>query len=587
MGLLTRKCSNCGTRVIKWFVDFCPRCEHRFKAVAQKRWQRGDVRGDSWLKDADPEQHQEIAIRLSDEDIDGFLPPIRRPITIEQGTRGLLFQGGKLTAELPPGYYDQDGWAKRLANLNLSAPTSIVIISDAEEEIEFDLATDEKPLYTAENVKLEEVKCRLSFRVDQPEVFFVQAMHGKSRYTAEDLRSFAEKELLNVVQTALRSEKVVDLYGNMDVRMKVEQAISNYMKPALGRYGLGLVQLRFFEFLSNSLDTVRNKYPKLFELAEEEKIEAKADEIERDRLARLSLQEIFRGKTDQEKAAALNELKEKDLLSDQHLYQLARSVREEDEDYKIARAFFKDHTELTQRFQLEELQKDFAREQAHKDVEHKAKLEDIERESDLKDASQSLELLEKSKTVSRRDDEELLRIDREDELARKKAYAELIAEMAAISTEALISFADADRAKLLAQLNMSEEQMLVLQAGDKQGSLETVSSALAEKYKSMNMEKMEEIYKSLLKEKSGFLDRQQAFSFKALETQRDAAGKGIVGGTVVAPPGVSVPGMVGGTMHVATSSDDAPEGVICSSCGATLRKNANFCGKCGKKVEQE
>ncbi len=595
MMFFKKKCPHCSEKLEK-DARFCPKCGEptSVKGVACPKCGK-EIPGDSkfcgfcganieemgvreqklenkrWKRDA-----RDIAVRVEEGEIKGFLAPIHRGVVIEHGCKGLLVQGGKIVAELAPGYYDQDGWAKRIATLNLAAPTSLVMVADTAEEIEFAFQN----LLTAENVKLEQVKCQAVFRVEQPGLFFAEALRGQARYTREDLRAYIEPQLLNVLQTALRGENVMELYGSLDVRQKLEQSMMTYLRGSLERFGIALLQLRFVDYLSSALNEIRDQHPELFKMAEQEKIEGRKDEIERDTIRRQSLRELFEAKTEQEKTALLRELMEKDLLSDQHKFQLERAIAEEREDYRFARELF----EQEHGHELERIDKEFKRQESLKDKQHEASLADVERDTDLKDAMQGLDILDRTKSLSRKDEEERRRIDREDTLARERAKAELIKEMAAVSTEALISFTDnAERAKLLAQLHMSEEQLLALQAG---GSKD-VAMALAEKYKSMNLAKMEEIYKGLLAEKTGFEDRMQQMFNKALETQRDAAGTGIVGTTVVSSGG-GMMGMMGGygmeTAALGARGGRSARGRECPSCGEAVSGDSKYCSHCGKAI---
>ena len=279
-----------------------------------------------------------------------------------------------------------------------------------------------------------------------------------------------------------------------------------------------------------------------------------------------------------------------------------------------------------------------------------------EREMALTDKIERLEALEAQKA----EDEHALKMKWEhyklahqaeldqlrNELDKARGMMEIerdrIEALSKASVETLISISEEEQARMLKDLastramkDLTEEQILAMNAKESPQAAEFIGKAFQEKFKQMGSEQVEEMYKTMLADKDKtYQDFTRMFKEtfeKALETQRDTAVATAQGSTpkilaipggvqaaypvggsvqnVVAPPqappqaappasGVmtqSVPKPVGVKESVTTetSAPGEPEQISetanmvkCPKCDWSNPDDSNFCQSCGHKMNE-
>ena len=118
---------------------------------------------------------------------------------------------------------------------------------------------------------------------------------------------------------------------------------------------------------------------------------------------------------------------------------------------------------------------------------------------------------------------------------------------------------------------MSEEQILAMAA---QKSC-AVADAIKEKFRSMGSERIEEMYKKMLEDKSGFAEQLKSMFSTALDTQSGAS-VGVAHGAGPKPAGYM--GVVGGSKPAAAGGAV----LLCSKCNPP---SYNYYGNCGQKLK--
>jgi len=257
-----------------------------------------------------------------------------------------------------------------------------------------------------------------------------------------------------------------------------------------------------------------------------------------------------------------------------------------------------------------------------------------ERDDDESDAMLGMKILQTMKEIQRLDEEERLRIAREDEIKREEAKlnaelkrfemderaraTERIHELkkmemiATFSTEQLISISPSAQGEILADLKrtetlkgMTEEQILAM-AADKSPE---VAKAFQERFRAMAegkaSEREKEMYERLVGDQKEMIAILQGESEKRVrdvkdanqisqDTSRHAMDRLAETAQAFAKGGSSQPVIItglsgGGSTNVVNpnnlNNNPAPATKICINCGVTLSKDAKFCNSCGHKFE--
>jgi len=288
---------------------------------------------------------------------------------------------------------------------------------------------------------------------------------------------------------------------------------------------------------------------------------------------------------------------------------------------------------------LEQKKDEIARAKEKNDAEL-ARLIDMQKYADLIEKGRlGIELTRIMEANDRLDEEERLRIEREDELTRARELQRLVLEkmefgerqraaeraheleriklFGTLGSEALISLSAPEQAKILADLKhtealqgMSEEQILAM-AAEKSPQ---VAQALVEKYRSIAQgqasEVQKEMYERLLSEQKETLKQLREMSEKHAEEERKAwessakttqeiathamdriadVAKNQGGHTVVFSPGAN-PQVIydskqGASAAPAPDASAAGEAKVCPSCGRFVAEQVKYCNHCGHEFK--
>lgn len=243
----TFKCGKCGAE-IPGGAKFCPSCGEDAPGASPKAdapEEAGTSAHRRWVR-----QGGDFAARIDITDLPGVF---RRGVDIEAGTRALLLQNGRFLEELPEGQYklDQDkGLIRRLLEKFVPTDPVTVIVMDAGDVV---LPFAVSGLLTQENLAVD-LQTTAVVRLSSPENFFVNCMKSQTAVRTDDLRLQLSEEAKLVVQSTVKSEAAEQLYGNLELRRKMEADLTENMRRSLARYGLELLQVRKMEFSSEELE---------------------------------------------------------------------------------------------------------------------------------------------------------------------------------------------------------------------------------------------------------------------------------------------------------------------------------------------
>ena len=505
-------CAQCGA-AFRPGANFCGSCgtklSHDAKPIKNMRWMCG------------PDM---IARRIEEQDLEGIF---RKGLVVEHGTRAIFLQEGRLAGILEPGFYTISTFKEKILSFNFSVPSTVILIRAADIELDFEIPR----FFSKEEIELS-VRCKMVQNVEKPEFFFTNLLQQRIAFSKSDLQRFLEQEMANVLQPLIRAESVKDLYANAELKKRIELALESEMRITLERSGLRLIQLRFIDYLSETLDKVRAEYPQHFILEEKEELEQKRRELATKILSRETMEELKKLRIETDKYNYLSEIDKEKLLTDHEKKQLADSI----EDYELVRKFFVNRTKILNTQECERLINEFSREETKKD-------------EDLKIATKR----EKMKLF-----DEFKKVILENKKIEQENKAEYISQLEERGPDALIAGMEPDRVS---------EYLKYLESKDKVEIEKAKAGAVFD-------EKTKELYEKMAS------DRDEMFKY-VLDTLT-----GMRPTTTIVPGGGGSP-WGGGPTVVHQESPAQPGGVqasgVCpnSECGRPVTPDEKFCSHCG------
>ena len=225
-GIISCTNSTCG-KDIPANAEFCPHCGREVTARVTPSFKQGGV----WKRSS-----EEFAIRIDDVDLKGIFSKVQ---TVEPGTRIILIVNGKYVGELPSGQYDLGGIKSRVANLDFDRRATIIIIDEGDIGIYFDVSN----LRTKDDLLID-MRLRVTFRIEQPFVFFKNLMKDRKVYKLEDLQNYLSELVKGTLNSIARSYDYEELVMMDSRKLKgIEDDIRAVLHQDLTASGISLIQV--------------------------------------------------------------------------------------------------------------------------------------------------------------------------------------------------------------------------------------------------------------------------------------------------------------------------------------------------------
>jgi hypothetical protein len=560
----------------------------------------------------------EFACRFQADDLKGLLV---KGLGVAEGSRGLLFQSGKLVGVLPPGYHTVENAISKLKAMFVGSACEVLLVDVGEFVEQLEIGG----LRTRDDHDVQ-VKLEVTAAMgDKPLPFLENIMRSRSELTnaevVETVRTSATRRLEHIISGCDSSE-----LRNPELLERVRDELTEELEPAFARNGLALRAISVGPFRGAEFADVRLRQEQLRHYEQWQRLEHKFHELAtEDRMYGVKSKADFLDFVKQvEHDAGLG-----NLLRKQQNEELWRQYHEKREDHQLARAHLLETLrwqrktaalefemeyksqlvrnqheldDVQRRHKITKLEEEHRAKIEHEDREHQAALaradKDFKLGLDHKQAQSQVQLDEQQRRLdmaldaNRRHKEikdEQTRRHHDMDLEKLRAYSEA-------SAEALIAMAPQDRAAMLADLKktdalkgFSENQILAM-AADKSPE---VARAFQEQFKAQGNREM---YERLIKAKEESLRAQvsagelssqrmqeiqrehirtmQEFQSQALQTMRDTAVAAVRGPQ---PPGPTVVYPQAGSVAVHSGA------TTCPHCHASLPAGARFCG-CGYQI---
>ncbi|MCJ2520242.1 MAG: zinc ribbon domain-containing protein [Candidatus Thermoplasmatota archaeon] len=297
LGFGKRKCAECGSE-IPANAKFCPNCRAMVKEVNCAQCGAAVKPGFKFCGDCGApvsgayeketgitkweRSPGEFAVRHEVGDIKGFF---RKGIVVEQGTKAMFIQDGRLSGVLPAGKYDAGGVLQRLKDLNVSGSSSVTLVDES--DVHLDLFVPD--LMTKENVRVG-AKARVTLQLSGPEIFNVNFMKSRQAVSTHDLVEALVGEAKNELQSKVREHSPDELEGNAELKKELQQDFEYGMRTSLERMGVKLVQVPYVDYVfGEKIEFLRDEMEKRY-------VEEKMADMEKARVREgLEIEGVERG----------------------------------------------------------------------------------------------------------------------------------------------------------------------------------------------------------------------------------------------------------------------------------------------------
>jgi hypothetical protein len=337
-------------------------------------------------------------------DANDFSALLNKGVVVEQGTQGILFQNGKMVGVLTPGYHTIQTVTERLTNLVWRLPVTIVLLDASQITLPVTATllrtTDDQAITSTADVVI---------ALENPIVFFENLMKGQSLVLTTELAARIGVWARDVLEPIVFESAANELYGNSELRERVELDMRAVLQERLGRLGLVLIGVDSVKFIGESDSIVRQRRGEL----SRQKALAEIDQAYRSFQAKLA-GEATAERMDSIKSEAdfcqfvkrlEHEVFRRDLLRQDDRDALTREFRERHEDQDAKRSQLLKLVDLQRRTELARLEHDFQVDDLRR--AHGVAMESARQRGELSE-------LERKQEQSRLDEQLALRLRHED-----------------------------------------------------------------------------------------------------------------------------------------------------------------------------
>ena len=419
---------------------------------------------------------------------------------VEQGTKALFFENGVLKEIVGAGKIELGGWLERVMLLDFSRNVEIVVCDAGDVHFEYIYGSNgaegvfSSPIRTEDSVMVQ-VGMAISLQIESPELFMLHVFKGKEELGLLELKNRYQKEIRDSLVEVVSRHKVEELNPGRGFKNSCLDAMEKHLETSLQREGFRLIQICSLSFYNPQIEALQNQKADIKILYDRQNLEIQAQKIE------LEGKDILLGHLRKETEQKI----EKDKIGEQYAQatqdrELARIQKKQDGEFEEKKKSIVQNAELKKLdYELIGLQQREEEKQRDRDsleqklshVKNDLEIKKIQIEMtklDMEIAELNEERAHKHKqkrwAIERENREEMLRMEREDEILRQNARLaqEIQGGQARVGNELQITQAQtfSELEKLKLHKEMTPEQLMSLASF----SSPAAAQSMGEKFKS-------------------------------------------------------------------------------------------------------
>jgi len=579
---LDAACPSCGASTVAE-ADYCPECGTELAGSSETDPATAGESGVFRLRDA------EFARRVSRADLgDGFLDWLqqKQTVKVETGNQALLLENGELKTTLGPGKHTLDSLVRKLGDLRRGRDFAVFLVEDGTTTVTVGVSD----LRTATDY-LVDVAVELVVRVTDPQLFFTQMMSDRDAVTTDTFDRMLGDAVRDELEAVVARHERDDLYANRELKRDIQQDIEHQLRQTLERNGLGLVELRSFDY-ADDLDDVRRERKDV--AVAEERADVADDRLDvakrnREREVESTVhdkrQEV---REESAKKAADHELESQEKAQDHELESQEIAQRQDRDDMQRRHRHEAEREDLEHQEEKKTTRKEGDVER--REVEHEQDMSEMEDLMDLKKRKDmdGLDVAEREEDIEMHREEHEVEMERERLQARDDVDLDTLASMDGVD-EAVAELAEIEKAE-----DLTPEQLEALGAQDSDELAKARQEAHDADHERQRVADRDEFREEMREMMDDSMDRMQETTESAMDNMGDAASAAAedtsdnvivsdAGGSSDSGDTTIVQG--GGQGSDDRDTDDQrSDDVACPECGTRLPASQQFCTDCGTEL---
>jgi hypothetical protein len=184
----------------------------------------------------------DFAQRFEIQDLRGV---IAKRLTVEQGTKAILLQGGIYKGTLPAGVYNLGNIFDTIGQLRLDERTTVILVDAGEIPLTFMIPKGELRSKNAISVG---ASGKVTAQIKDPVAFLENYLKREQHVSIADIENYIHSDLKNIAQNKISQYNIEELYGNAVLSQELSNEFKKNLNANFGNKGIEIFYLNCVGF---------------------------------------------------------------------------------------------------------------------------------------------------------------------------------------------------------------------------------------------------------------------------------------------------------------------------------------------------